>query len=115
MRKDHQDGFEKERKFHQILYSARRENPIIMARTIKNIIAHVAPEFLDSLFETRQCVRKLKYVRCGCEDNECPHVHEFFKMNEIYESIDFNGATYTIKGYKDGKARIGCNHFERVE
>ena len=43
---DHQDGFERERKFHQILGNACRENPIIKARTVKKIIAHVAPDRL---------------------------------------------------------------------
>ena len=112
---DHQDSFEKERKFHQILGNACRENPIIKARTVKKIIAHVAPDFLDGLFEPRPCLRRLKYIGCGCEDIECSHGPEFFKMGEIYESFDFNGATYSIKEYKDGKRRIGFAYFEWIE
>lgn len=64
---DHQDGFERERKFNQILGNACRENPIIKARTVKKIIAHVAPDFLDGLFEPRPCIRRLKYIGCGCD------------------------------------------------
>jgi hypothetical protein len=33
-------------------------------------------------------------------------------MGELYESTDFNGATFTIKGYGDGKKGIGSAYFE---
>ena len=69
-------------------------------------MAHVVPEFMEGLFEIRPCVRKLKYIGCGCEEAVCLHGHEFFKMGKIYESIDFSGATYSIKGYGDGK--VAC-------
>ncbi|MFC1885582.1 hypothetical protein ACFLZM_00780 [Thermodesulfobacteriota bacterium] len=74
------------------------------------IISHFAPDFLEGLFEPRPCVRKLKYVGCGCNLSD-----EFFEIGKIYESIDFNGATYTLKGYGDGKRRIGSAYFEWVE
>ena len=115
MCKDHQEGFEKEYIFHETLYLARKENPIIMARTIRNIIHQVAPDFLDGLFEARPCVRKLKYIGCGCPEVDCSDGPDFFKIGEIYESIDFTGATYTIKGYDNGKSRIGFEYFEWVE
>ena len=114
MYKDHQDGFEKESKFYEILYLARKENPIIMARTIRNIIWQVAPEFMKNLFEPRPCARKLKYIGCGCEEIKCPHGEDFFKLGEIYESIDFTGGTYSIKGYGEGN-RIGFEYFEWIE
>lgn len=115
MHDDHYEGFEKERKFHIILGLALRDCPILKARTVKAIIGHVAPDFLEGLFEIRPCVRKLKYIGCGCEEVVCPHGHDFFKMGKIYESIDFSGGTYSIKGYEDGKSRIGSAHFEWVD
>jgi hypothetical protein len=60
-------------------------------------------------------VRKLKYIGCGCAETPCPHGDDIFEMGKLYESIDFNGATYTIKGYGDGKKRIGSACFEWVK
>lgn len=115
MHRDHYEGFEKERKFHMILDQALCDCSVLKARTVKRIIAHIAPEFVDGLFEPRPCVRKLKYIGCGCEEQVCPHGDEFFKHGEVYESTDFNGATYTIKGYEDGKRRIGSAYFEWIK
>lgn len=109
---DHQEGFERERRFHVILAQALRDCPTIQARTVKRIISHVAPDFLDGLFEARPCRRKLRYVGCGCEDAVCPHGDEFFRMGGEYESTDFTGATYSISGY--GERRIGFHCFERL-
>jgi len=115
MLKDHYDGFEKERTFHKILGFAVRECNGIQAKTIEKIIEYVAPDFLDGLFEIRRCVRQLKYIGCGCNEDECPTGGDFFKPDEIYESIDFTGATYSIKGYIEGEARIGSSYFEWIE
>ena len=62
MHNKHYEGFEKEHRFHIILGQALRDCPVLKARTVKRIIAHVAPEFLEGLFESRPCVRKLKYI-----------------------------------------------------
>lgn len=115
MHDKHYKGFEKERQFHIILGLALRDCPILQARTVKAIIGHVATDFLEGLFERRPCVRKLKYIGCGCEESVCPHGAGFFKIGKVYESIDFTGATYTIKGYKNDMARIGSRHFEWID
>jgi hypothetical protein len=91
------------------------ECPALKARTVKKIIAHFAPEFLNGLFESRPCVRKLRYVGCGCEEAVCSHGPKFFRLGEIYQSIAFNGATYTIKGCANGNSRIGSAYFEWIE
>jgi hypothetical protein len=111
MNREHYEGFEREETFHLILAQALCECPVLKARTVKRIIAHVAPEFLDGLFEVRPCHRRLRYVGCGCIEQECPHGDSFFKMGQVYESLDFNGATYGIKGHD---RRIGAAHFEWV-
>lgn len=117
---NHEEGFEKEDKFHRVLSQALCDCPNLKARTLKRIIAHFAPDFIDGLFEPRPCVRKLKYIGCsclaGCGDATCNYASEdeFFHTGKLYESIDFNGATYTIKGYINGKKKIGFSYFERV-
>jgi len=113
MQREHYEGFENEERFHFILAQAMCDCPVLKARTIKRIIFHVAPDFLEGLFKTRPCRRKLRYVGCGCEEAECSHGHPYFRMGEVYESIDFNGATYRIEGY--GERRIGAAYFEIVE
>lgn len=111
---DHYEGFERERKFHLILQQAVADCPVIKARTVKRIIAMVAPEFLEGLFEPRPCRRWLRYVGCGCEDPECLHGPSFFKVGQEYESIDFTGATYTIAGCPPEVGRVGAAYFERL-
>jgi hypothetical protein len=115
MKDNHYEGFEKERRFHIILGQALSDCPVLKARTVKRIIAHVAPEFLKGLFERRPCTRKLKYIGCGCEESVCPHGEDFFEIGEIYESIDFTGATYSIHGYGNGTKRIGSGYFEGID
>lgn len=108
---DHFEGFEKEALFHKILSSALDDCPALKAFTVKNIISHVKPDFLKDLFERKPCQRKLKYIGSVCNVTDCSHKEDFFKQGEIYESVDFNGGTYTIKGYD---RRIGCAYFERI-
>jgi len=115
MEKDHQEGFEKERKLKIILHRAICDCPLLKARTVQRIIAHVAPEFAEGLFESRPCVRKLKYLGYGSEEFDCPSEDEFFQIGKLYESIEFNGATYTIKGYREGESRIGCAYFDWID
>jgi hypothetical protein len=115
MCKDHYEGFERERKFNLVANQAYCDCPVLKARTVKKIIAHFAPEFLNGLFESRPCVRNLRYIGCGCEETVCSHGPKFFRLGEIYQLIEFNGATYTITGYDDGNARIGSAYFEWIE
>ena len=60
MHDKHYEGFENERRFHMIFSQARGDCPVLKARTLRRIIAHVAPKFTEGLFEIRSCVRKLK-------------------------------------------------------
>ena len=114
-RLDHYEGFERERKFHHILTQAMCECPVLKAKTVKTIIAHIDPGFTEGLFAPRECVRKLRYIGCGCEEKPCHHGPEYFEEGNVYESLTFTGATYTIKGYENGNVRIGLEYFERLE
>ena len=79
-KKDHYEGFEKERKFNMIFGQALCDCPVLKARTVKRIMVHVAPGFTDGLFEVKKCIRKLKYIGCGCVEQECSHGDDFFKV-----------------------------------
>jgi hypothetical protein len=114
--RDHYEGFEKEGKFNMILGQAICDCPVLKARTVKRIIAHIDPSFTEDLFADRPCVRKLQYIGCGCAKLPCPHGDDnFFKEGVIYKSIDFNGGTYAIGGYEEGKKRIGSAYFEWIK
>jgi len=114
--RDHYEGFEKEEKFNLISTQAYCDCPVLKARTVKRIIAHIDPSFTDDLFSVRPCVRKLKYIGCGCAESPCPHGSDnFFKEGNIYTSIDFNGGSYSIEGYEEGRERIGFTYFEWIK
>ena len=58
----------------------------------------------------RPCKRQLRYIGCSW----CPEENKenpFFKIDQVYASKTFNGATYTIDG-ADGYT--GCAYFERL-
>ena len=112
---DHYEGFEIERRFNDVLAGARTDCPNLSARIVRRIIAHYFPGLTENLFKSRPCVRRLRYLGCGCEEDPCPHGDDFFAQGEIYESIEFNGASYTIKGFEGGRRRIGLFHFEVVD
>ena len=41
--------------------------------------------------------------------------HRFFKVGKTYESLTYNGATYTIADYENGEKPIGSAFFERID
>lgn len=113
----HEEGFEKEEKFWMVLGQALQDCNLLKARTVERIIAHFAPDFVEGLFDIRPCERKLRYIGSCCHEDPTFYgdsPDDFFKLGEIYESIDFNGATYAIKGYENGSGRIGSAYFERL-
>jgi hypothetical protein len=117
MKLRHQDGFEKEEYYHQVFAQALCDCPVLRIKTFRRIVARFAPEFMDGIFTNKPCVRKLKFI--GSYDSEDVAARgnapeEFFKLGEIYKSITFNGATYTIKGYMKGSGRIGYVYFDRI-
>ncbi len=56
----HYEGFEMEGKFFLILVQAVSDCPVVKARTVKRIIAHIDPAFTEDLFAVRPCVRRLR-------------------------------------------------------
>jgi len=112
--KNHYAGFEREEKYNNLFSLALAECPVLKAKTFRLIIEQICPEFLAGLFERKPCVRNLKYT--GMSGESEPANDSFFEHGKIYESIDFNGATYNIKDYENGANKlIGSAYFEWVE
>ncbi len=110
---NHYRGFEKEEQFVRIWREAARDYPGLTVSALCRIIRHVEPDFLNDLFSVRPCVRMLRYVRRGCNGLRHMGSQGHFVPGGIYESIDFNGGDYAIKGYAHG--RVGFSCFEVVE
>lgn len=104
MEKDkHMIGFEKEEKLNKAFQFLREQWPVVKKiKVLYQLLDKVNPNICVGLFERRPCVRMLKYIG---------EVHYFFKKGDIYESIDFNGGTYTISGYD---RLIGSSYFEII-
>lgn len=101
----HMIGFEKELKFNEAFLFLKEQCPSIQKTvTLYKLLNKIDPNICVDLFKTRPCARKLKYI--GEEGDN------FFKKNQIYESINFNGGTYTIKGYN---RLIGSAYFEVID
>ncbi len=105
MSKDkHMIGFEKEEKINEaFLFLKEHCSSIQKIKILYQLLDKVNPSICADLFKRKPCERKLKYI--GEDDN-------FFKKGEIYESITFNGGTYSIKGYD---RLIGSAYFEILD
>lgn len=102
----HMEGFEKEDIMQRVFAEARSECKELMWDTFKKVVYAVAPGQYEETFKRRKCERRLLYT--GIEGQ--PPSEEYV-VGTVYESEDFTGATYTIKGH----SVIGCAHFVRVE
>jgi len=109
----HMIGFEREALFHKALAVCCPENEKFKAKTLKAALAIICPEFVDGLFEPRPCTRNLKFIGHDNWGDDAPldDFTSFFEYGRIYESVDFNGGSYQIKGI-DG--RMGCGYFEII-
>ncbi len=107
----HMIGFEKEELFSSALIECRMVHDTFKAKTLKTALQVICPQFMDGLYAVLPCSRKLKFIGNGDmgENAADKDFDPFFKPGEIYESIDFNGGTYRIKGYDH---RVGCSYFE---
>lgn len=107
----HTSGFEREDRFLDALAECRKVHNNFKAKTLRAALQIACPEFMEGLFDPRPCTRKLRYIGDStlAENPSAGYPDEFFKVGGIYESIDFNGGTYQIKGYE---RRIGYVYFE---
>ena len=96
----HKEGFENEARLmelhtHVVDYLYKWKDFIAVARIL-------LPDLCVNAFERRQCRRKLQYTG---------DLDDFFVKGKIYESLTFNGATYTFEG-REGT--IGYTYFRRT-
>jgi len=120
--RNHEEGFEKESKL-SALHSTVKEthNCLYKWRDFFAVANRINPELCASAFERRPCQRRLQYI--GYDDWPEPtrsemndEGHGYFVPGEIYQSYDFNGSTYSIRGYTDvGGEVIGCAYFKWVD
>ena len=115
MAKDHcKDGFEKEHLAQQVFSEARQQCTDLNWSTFKEIITKMCPKSAAGLFYSRPCVRKLMYIEYRDFYVAISSPHAFFKADQIYRSLTFNGTTYTIEGYQKDEKPIGCAYFDRI-
>jgi hypothetical protein len=110
---NHYRGFEKEGRFLRILEEAVRDHPGLPYRVLDKALRHADDEYLNDLFSVRPCVRTLRYRRQDCDGSQLAGHRSYFIHGQLYESVDFNGGSYAIKGHENG--RVGCTFFEVVE
>lgn len=97
-------GFEREERYHKASLIFREQCPNISDKEfLPKLLDIIDPKIQEGLAERRICKRKLQYI--GELDN-------FFEKGKIYNSIDFNGGTYTIEGYD---RLIGSTYFKVLE
>lgn len=104
---DHYEGYESARRMHHLLEQFD---------SFKELNAHIGGDVARAAFKRRPCVRKLRYL--GSEpgrEADSSDAAEYFVKGQLYLSIDFNGATYSITGYHDGERVIGFAYFEWVK
>lgn len=99
----HEKGFEREATLMS-LHSQVTEY-LYKWKDFMTVARILNPELSANAFDRKPCKRKLLYIG---------DLHDFFIKDKVYESITFNGATYTIEGYEDGASTIGCAHFQQI-
>lgn len=104
---DHYEGYESARRLHEMMEHFDR---------FSDLKAHIGADVAREAFKRRPCVRKLRYI--GTEpgrEADSSDAADYFVQGELYTSIDFNGATYSMAGYQDGERVIGFTYFEWVK
>lgn len=99
-------SFESEAKYHDALAYLCQRYPGFKSNDLKYALGSICPNFLDGLFERRECVRKLRY---SCETSKR------FTKGQIYQSTTFNGATYEMIDDNGENAMIGYSHFQVID
>ena len=108
----HMDGFEKE-----ALLAEMHGHTDVCGRLYKRVdfmaVARVInPELCKHAFVRRPCKRTLRYIPQEGTPISEKLANDGFVLGNIYHSVDFNGATYTIE---ETGTVVGMAYFEFVE
>ena len=110
----HMKGFEKEETLREMWGHPEVRQRLYKWKDFLAVAKVLVPHLREGAFERRPCKRKLRYI--GYENFEEParseEKNEGYIYGNIYHSIDFNGATYTIKETGDV---IGLAYFDVVD
>jgi len=109
----HMKGFEKERFLKEMHIHPDVMNRLYKWTDFMAVAKVLVPHLCEGAFERRLCERKLRYIGFDNFDESVRSEmrDEAHIYGNIYRSIDFNGATYTIK---ETGAVIGSAYFEVV-
>ncbi len=94
---EHMKGFEKEAALANMHCHSQVSSRLYFRNDFMAVARVVNPELCRCTFERRSCVRRLRYI--GQENFE----HDYngrkrpYVYGDIYNSVDFNGATYSIR------------------
>ena len=110
----HMVGFEKEEMLKEMFVHPDVREHIHKWKDFLSVAKVINPELTNGAFMRRPCRRTLRYI--GHVSFEEPYRSESsdtpYACGNIYHSVDFNGATYTIE--ETGKV-IGKTYFEVVD
>lgn len=108
---DHMNGFEKEAALVSMHGNFQVYSRLYSRSDFMEVARVVNPILCFGVFSRRSCVRKLKYIGYDNFDINLNFLNMNYVYGEIYHSIDFNGATYTIQ---ETGLKIGMAYFEVV-
>lgn len=110
---DHMNGFEKESTLAAMHGHPQVFPRLYMREDFMKVARILNPELCLGAFERRPCTRKLRFI--GGENVEDQSIFNSiirpYFYSKIYHSVDFNGATYTIR---ETGLKIGMAYFEVV-
>lgn len=110
----HMEGYEKENALREMHGNPEVSERLYKWKDFMAVVQVVNPDLCEGAFKRRPCKRKLRFI--GNDNFEEPFRSEEptepYIYGNIYYSIDFNGATYTIK---ETGAVIGAAYFEVVD
>jgi hypothetical protein len=115
---DHGKGFEKEAKLMEIYLNVQAVQELLYQwADFKDVAKLINPELCEGVYKRRPCKRKLRYI--GYDNwpetiryEMIQNPEKYFVHGEIYNSTEFNGATYSIQGYSETGKVIGCAYFK---
>jgi hypothetical protein len=110
----HMHGFEKEHALQLLFCNPAVRKHFTKWQDFMAVTRKINPELCERAFERKPCKRKLRYIGYDnfSEVTEAEKTEkEGLVYGNIYESVDFDGATYTIR---ETGTVIGMAYFEVV-
>jgi hypothetical protein len=110
----HMKGYGKEATLGRMFCHPDIRMRFVKHRDFMAVVRVINPELCERAFERRPCERTLRYIGYAEFDEPARSQEpdsEGFVPGGLYHSIDFNGATYTVK---ETRTIMGMAYFEAV-